>query len=177
MGIGAKIKIAESELSLGAKGKAFRRLENLTQYHPNNMELRNQVAEIYYESGFYDLAGKFWIFHDPKEPRISKCVSIYEKSMNNSGFRILNDLVFRGNKKDLPIYGQKKLEELEENSLAFYHSIPEFVSKLKTVENKSTKFEKQTWKEQLSQIILFSTIIYYSFSCRLDKYYYVAVLM
>ena len=73
-----KISKIDSEIKDGLKSKAADRLPNLIQENPNETELWNRLAELYYESGFLDSAGKYWILTEPTDERISKCVDIYE---------------------------------------------------------------------------------------------------
>jgi len=47
------------EVENGLKFKASDRLRNLIQENPNETQLWNKLAELYYESGFLDSAGKY----------------------------------------------------------------------------------------------------------------------
>ena len=133
-----------ADISRGSKFKAADRLRNLIQQHPNNLELWNQLAELYYESGFLDAAGKYWILIEPTEERIKQCVEIYEKSVNYSGYQILNELVFKGEKSELPKYAQEKLTQLEQDSKEKKNYVPDFRIRKKRreqAENSSSKDE------------------------------------
>jgi hypothetical protein len=70
-----KIAKIDSEIELGLKFKAADRLRNLIQENPNELELWNKLAELYYESGFLDAAGKYWILTEPTNDRIKKCIA------------------------------------------------------------------------------------------------------
>lgn len=120
----------DSEFENGLRFKATDRLRNLIQDNPNEIELWNKLAEFYYESGFLDAAGKYWILTEPTEDRIKKCVEIYEKSLNYSGYQILQEIVFRGDKSQLPKYAQQKLTELEADSKKKMNYVPKFSPKL-----------------------------------------------
>lgn len=61
----------------GLKSKAIGRLKNLINQNHNDIGLRNKLAELYYENGFLDSAGKYWILTEPTENRIRKCVHLY----------------------------------------------------------------------------------------------------
>ena len=133
-----KLEIIDTELKNGFKSKAIDRLRNLIQQNPNEMQLRDKLAEIYYESGFLDAAGKYWILTEPTEKRIKNSVDIYEKSLNNSSLEILKDIVFRGQKNLLSQYGQNKLSQLELDCKEKHNYIPLYGTKpkFKTKENK-----------------------------------------
>ena len=147
----------DSEFENGLRYKATDRLRNLIQENPNNIELRNKLAEFYYESGFLDSAGKYWILTEPTDDRIRICVEIYEKSVNYSGNRILTELVFRGEKSKLPKYAQQKLIELELDSKKKVNHIPKFYPKSNTQKSNKTE-QKQTLKEKLFGFIFFSVL-------------------
>ncbi len=65
---------------------------------PDDLSLRKKLGQIYYEAGFLDEAGKFWILSKPENNEMKNAVDIYRKSLSNSGNAILKDIVFRGNK-------------------------------------------------------------------------------
>ena len=147
----------DSEFENGLRYKATDRLRNLIQEYPNNIELRNKLAEFYYESGFLDSAGKYWILTEPTDDRIRKCVEIYKKSVNYSGNRILTELVFRGEKSKLPKYAQQKLSELELDSKKKVNHIPKFYPKSNTQKSNNSE-NKNNFKEKLIGLIFFSAI-------------------
>ena len=112
-------------LSLGATD----RLRNLLGHYPDEQRIWLKLADLYYEAGFYDAAGKYWILTEPEEERIKKCVEIYEKSVNYSGNQILKELIFRGDKSKLSEFGQRKLEALEFNSKQVTGTVPTYKRK------------------------------------------------
>lgn len=143
------------DIKEGRKYKATLRLRNLINEYPDELNLRNQLADLYYQSGFYDEAGKFWILSETINPEISKCIEIYKNSVNNSGNQILKDIVFRGDKNKLSINQQTILKELEKNSLEKTKTVPNFQPK----KNQKNLIEyKETSKDRLI-IYLFLIII------------------
>ena len=103
-----KLTNIEKEIKDGLKLKACDKLRNLINQYPNDLSLYDKLANVYFESGFYDAAGKYWILIEPKNENIRSCVDIYKKSVNNSGTKILQDLVLNplkivGKEKDLDI--------------------------------------------------------------------------
>jgi len=112
----------------GLKLKATIQLASLINKNPNDIEFRNRLAMLYYKAGFLDAAGKFWILNDSKEKYIRECVELYEKTVNYSGNKILNDIKFKGNKSLLNSYAQDKIKKLEEDSLTKTNYIPTFTN-------------------------------------------------
>jgi len=107
-----QLKQAEQEISKGLKLKAANRLRNVINAHPDNMEARNALAQLYYEADFYEAAGLFWMLTEPTEKHIKECTAIYETTVNNSAIQILNDIKYRGDKSGLTFYAAKSLPRL-----------------------------------------------------------------
>ena len=99
-----KLERIEINIKNGLKFRAADRLRNMINQYPNESILWTRLAELYYESGFLASAGKYWILTEPKDEKIKKCVEIYEKSVNYSGTKILQDITFRGEKSKLTEY-------------------------------------------------------------------------
>ena len=153
-----KLDKIKSEFKNGLRFKATNKLRNLIQENPNEIELWNELAELYYESGFLDAAGKYWILTEPTEEKIKHCVEIYEKSVKNSGYQILQEIVFRGEKSKLSIYAQQKLTELELDSEKKVNYIPKYQPKLNLQKKKNVR-QKETFKEKLIKKIFYSILI------------------
>ena len=71
----------ESDLKKGLKFKAADRLRNLINEYPDELGLRNNLAELYYYAGFLDQAGKYWILEESNQPHIKHCVELYRESL------------------------------------------------------------------------------------------------
>ena len=121
-----KLYKIESDLKKGLKYKAADRLRNLINEYPDELGLRNNLAELYYDAGFLDAAGKYWIFEESNQPHIRQCVELYRTSVNNSGNQILKDVIFKGNREDLDEYPLRILLELEKDSELKTDSVPRF---------------------------------------------------
>jgi hypothetical protein len=159
-----KEKLAEIELEIknGFKFKAADRLRNMINQYPNEIKLWNRLAELYFESGFLASAGKYWILTDQKEDRIKNSVEIYEKSVNYSGTKILQDITFRGDKSRLSEYGKKKLSELESDSKKKFNYIPSFSPIIKKEKQKERSL-KMTIKDKLTVSPIIGIIIFLVF--------------
>ena len=153
-----KLEKINLDFENGLRLKATNKLRNLIQENPNEIELWNKLAELYYECGFLDAAGKYWILTEPTEERIKKCVDIYEKSVKNSGYQILQEIVFRGQKTKLPKYAQQKLTALEKDSEQKVNYIPKYQPKL-NIQKKSNFRQKETFKQKLFKMIFYVVLI------------------
>lgn len=83
---------SEAEIKKGQKFKAVNRLKNVINSCPDAMEARAVLAQLYYEAGFYDAAGLYWILTEPTEDHIKECIGVYKASVNYSPIQILKDI-------------------------------------------------------------------------------------
>lgn len=143
----------EQDLKDGSKKKACDRLRNMINQFPDDLSLRRKLGQIYFEAGFLDEAGKFWILSKPENNEMENALEIYRKSLSNSGNAILKDIVFRGDKKLLDEYALKVITELEQDSFKMTKHIPIFKAKKR---EKGSYSEKKT--DFLSKIGIFLLI-------------------
>ena len=158
MNLSEKIAKIETDIQNGLKFKATDRFRNLINHNPNELSLRERLAEIYYESGFLDMAGRYWILTEPKTERIKKCVEIYEKSVNYSGTKILQDIIFRGKKENLTEYAQNKLNNLELDSKKKTNYIPKF-NPITNKQQRKKKTNNRTLKDKIIEKIFLAVLI------------------
>ncbi|MEN5309778.1 DUF6584 family protein [Chryseobacterium cucumeris] len=147
----------KQDLKDGRKKKACDRLRNMINQFPNDLSLRRRLGQIYFEAGFLDEAGKFWILSKPENNEMENAVEIYRKSLSNSGNAILKDIVFRGDKKLLDEYALKVITELEQHSLKITKQIPVF--KVKTREKGSYSENKTDFLSKIGIFLLIGFII------------------
>ncbi|QHI35004.1 hypothetical protein IMCC3317_03500 [Kordia antarctica] len=159
MSLKEKLEKIDSEIENGLKFKASDRLRNLIQENPNETQLWNKLAELYYDSGFLDAAGKYWILTEPTDERMKQCVEIYEKSVNYSGYQILQEITFRGDKSKLNEFAQKKMSELESDSKKKADYIPEFKLKPNRQKRKNGN-SKMTFKDKLTAFPIIGFFIF-----------------
>ena len=159
MSLDSKLESIETDIQNGLKFKTADRLRNLINQYPNEQKLWNKLAELYYESGFLDGAGRYWILTEPTDERIKKSIEAYQKSVNYSGYQILQEITFRGDKSKLSEYGKKKLTELENDSLEKVSYIPKFAKNLNRNERKKQKNKKRTFKDKLIEKLIIGIFI------------------
>ncbi|WP_160138955.1 DUF6584 family protein [Chryseobacterium sp. c4a] len=150
----------EQDLKEGKKKKACDRLRNLINQFPNDLSLRTRLGQIYYNAGFLDEAGKFWILSEPENEEMEKAVALYRKTLSNSGNAILKDIVFRGNKTLLNEYAVNILAELEKDSLNKTKHIPDFKPK----NRESSNYPKSEAKTGFLNTLMFIMLIVFLIS-------------
>ena len=149
MSLKKKLNKIDAEIENGLKSKAFDRLRNLIKRNPNNLELRNKLAEIYYDSGILDSAGKYWILTEQTDNRIKKCVELYEKSVSYSGHQILREIKFCGDKSKLNEYAKAKLSDLELDSETKTGYVPKIENSFQKPKVPFTKY-KRTFEDKMA---------------------------
>jgi hypothetical protein len=149
----------EQDLKEGKKKKACDRLRNLINQFPNDLSLRKKLGQIYYEAGFLDEAGKYWILSEPENKEMKIAVDLYRKTLSNSGNAILKDIVFRGNKAQLNEYTMKIFAELEQDSLKKTKNIPDFKPKTREKGNYSELEAKTSFVNKIFIVALIAFLI------------------
>lgn len=112
MGIETTLLKIDVDLAAGRKGLAVKRLRSLIVTYPNDLSLRNRLAEIYYDAGFIDTAGRYWFLSEPENDKMREAVAIYEQTVG-SAQHVLDDL---GRLKDIEApdgYAKNKLAEFD----------------------------------------------------------------
>lgn len=158
MNLNQKLARIDKEIQQGLKMKAADRLRNLTNQYPNELIIWERLAELYYNSGFLDAAGKFWILSEPKSEVIQKCVTLYEKSVNYSGTQILNEIIFKGDKNKLSDYAKNRLLALEKSSKEKSGYVPNFLPKLNKTQRKNQAYTSSTLEKLIPFVLLFALI-------------------
>ncbi|WP_297332829.1 DUF6584 family protein [Flavobacterium sp.] len=120
---------AKEELKAGLKQKAANRLKNVINVFPDEMGARHMLAELYYNAGFLDMAGRYWYLSEPVSDEIKLSIEAYNKTINYSPVQALKDIKYRGDKSGLPKYAAMRLQQLESSAAAMGHTIPVFTSK------------------------------------------------
>jgi hypothetical protein len=148
----------DKEIESGLKLKAVDRLRNLINEYPNDLTIWDKLANLYYDSGFLDAAGCYWILFEPNDERKKKSIEAYKKTVNNSGYQILQEITFRGDKDKLPEYAKRKLIELESDSKQKVDYVPKFSPKRKKTDKKTNDYE-ETFRDKLIKMLIIGIVI------------------
>lgn len=155
MSIEKRLQRIELDIANGLKYKAVNKLRVLINEYPNELFLRNTLAQLFYDSGFYDEAGKYWVLSEPVNEEMKFCIDLYQKSVNHSGRVILQDITFRVDVNLLSAYSQNKINALKEDSKKKTNYVPLFNAK-ENYEKKSNTIEA---KDSIARFLFISTII------------------
>ena len=160
----------EVDIAAGKKLKSADRLRNLINQYPNNMKLWEQLGELYYEAGFLDAAGRYWILTEPVNDKIKRSIEVYLNSVNHSGYQILQDITFRGKKELLSPYARQKLIELEQDSKQKVKVVPTF-SPINLVQPPVTKRSKEHPSTGPIFLLMFLFALFFIFATGLHTIY------
>ena len=155
MDVNIQFKIAGQEAAMGLKNKAANRLKNVINTYPDGMEAREQLAQLYYDSGFFDLAGLYWFLSEPT-PERQKCVAIYMDSVQQSPVQVWRDLKYRGDMGGLPDYARKKLQEIFDGKTAIENSPRIYNRRLPVARPEQSKWA--TWLFSAGCLLVFATV-------------------
>lgn len=107
----------EDAIERGAKYKAVQSLRSGIAGDYANLPLRNRLAELYYQAGFLDAAGLYWLLCEPTEPYMQHAIDIYLQSVNHSAQQVLADLALHSQSRGLSDYAKQQLIQLEQGKL------------------------------------------------------------
>jgi len=158
MSLKDKLDRIEKEIEAGLKLKSADRLRNLLNEYPNEPLIWEKLGQLYYDSGFLDGAGRYWVLTEPTDEKIEKCVKIYLDSVNHSGTQILQDITFRGDKDKLPEYSRNKLIEFETDSKLKSKYIPTFKPR-RNKQQRQNKNSTETFKDKLVKWLIIGFLL------------------
>jgi hypothetical protein len=124
-----KLQSIQLDIDKGLKKRAIDRLHGLILNYPNELMYRRKLGQIYLDIGFEDSAGKYFLLENDRTEEMNEAVTIYLKSVNESGWKILNDIKFRGDRKKLSVFANQQLNEFELLSKKETGRIPTFREK------------------------------------------------
>lgn len=87
----------EHDIQTGDLGKARDRLHGLIVNYPDNLELRKQLGQVYWQLQMPEMAGRYWYLEEHKtEPMLTACKR-FEAQFGNDPALILFAIKFKGN--------------------------------------------------------------------------------
>ncbi len=149
-----KIGRVDNDLDKGLKKRAIDRLHGLIKTYPDELAFRTKLGHIYLDIGFKDSAGQFFVLEKDRTNEMDEAVTIYLDSVNRSGWKILNDIQFQGDKGNLNDFAKQRLTEFEEWSQKETGRIPTF--RKKRIGLPRTK-QKGTW--DFDAVLIFGGLV------------------
>ncbi|WKZ58843.1 MAG: hypothetical protein QY309_13390 [Cyclobacteriaceae bacterium] len=149
-----KIGRVDNDLDKGLKKRAIDRLHGLIKTYPDELRFRTKLGHIYLGIGFKDNAGQYFLLEKDRTIEMDEAVTIYLDSVNKSGWKILSDIQFQGNKDNLNNFAKQQLTQFEEWSKKETGHIPTF--RRKKIGMPRTK-QKGTW--DFGAVLIFGVLI------------------
>ncbi len=86
----------QNDIKSGDLGKARDRLHGLVNSFPDNLELRKQIGNIYWQLQMPEMAGRYWYLEEGKDERMIKACQRFEKQFKSDSAFILLAIKFKG---------------------------------------------------------------------------------
>ncbi|HBY07577.1 MAG TPA: DNA helicase [Chloroflexi bacterium] len=117
----------QQDMATGDYGKARDRLHGLLSTYPENLALRRQLGEIYWQLHYPTMAGRYWYLEEDKSAKMVTAVKAFEQSCGNQALKILQALKFQGRLESLTeVYAQTKLQTLQAQVKTEYGFVLDF---------------------------------------------------
>lgn len=127
------------------------------------MGARHLLAELYYDAGFLDMAGRYWYLSEPVSDEIRLSIETYNKTIHYSPLQALKDIKYRGDKSGLPKYAAMRLQQLESSATAMGHNRPTLKSRkhIKPIRKMRNKLhiKLQSYIFKLIVVFLFISLV------------------
>lgn len=153
-----KLIAVREDISKGLKTRAMNRLHGLINAYPNEIKFREELGKLYLSVEWKEKAGLYLLLSNTKDQFEKEAIEIYKSSVNNSGYKILTDLKFKGDKDRIPDHSKKVLENLEQKSLKETKTIPKYTHHPPNGTIRGNTI-KETWKEKLGIIMIVSLVV------------------
>lgn len=102
----------KEDLEQGRLGSARDRLNGLVISFPDNLDLRRQLAEVYWKLGYPEHAGRFWFLEDMLDERQQGAVTAFLLSCRGDPELALKRLKLRMGIETLGAAAMARLEQL-----------------------------------------------------------------
>ena len=108
------------DVASGDLGKARDRLHTLVFEHPDDLSMRERLAEVYDSLQQPAQAGRYWYLSEPRDDRMANARTAYERLVGKDPLQLLAGLKFRGDEDVLAGFARQTVGELRDRLLAVY---------------------------------------------------------
>lgn len=106
--------LVDQDINCGELEKAQDRLHGLLSSHPNNLEVRQRLGEIYWQLEQPEEAGRYWFLIEATTPEMVAASYEFATACENDSLEILRRLEFKGDVMELDSgFGQFMLLNLK----------------------------------------------------------------
>ncbi len=121
MPLAQTLQKVEEDVRSGDYGKATARLHGLIGSYPGNLELRQQLGELYWNLRMPAMAGRYWYLVENKDERMQAACKRFEEQFGNDPFHMLLALKFKGDVEAIQgTYAGRVLNDLEQRASRKY---------------------------------------------------------
>lgn len=114
MPLAQTLERVQEDVRMRDYGKAIARLHGLLGSYPDNLDLREQLGEVYWHLQMPAMAGRYWYFVESKDERMQAACKRFEDEFRNDPFHMLSALKFKGSTEAIKgTYAGQVLDDLE----------------------------------------------------------------
>ena len=139
------------DVASGDLGKARDRLHTLVFEHPDDLLLRERLAEVYDSLQQPAQAGRYWYLVEPRDDRMTNARAAYERLVGKDPLLLLAGLKFRGDEDALAGFARQTVGALRDRLEAAYgERLPSSV-RVRSRRNRQTTYlyRRQGWHRYL----------------------------
>ncbi len=96
MSLDRTLQQVEVDIRAGDLGKARDRLHGLIVSYPDNLALRQQLAQVYWQLNFPEMAGRYWYLVEDKSEEMLQACRRFEAQFRNDPALMLFAIKFKG---------------------------------------------------------------------------------
>lgn len=127
MSIESTLEKVELDIAAGDLGLARERLHGLIASYPYQLDLRERLAEVYWQLQYPAMAGRYWYLANDDLPHRRQACARFEAVCGQDPLQILQALKFRGSLEEVSDpYARQKLQELQQQVKMRYNQEFEF---------------------------------------------------
>ncbi len=96
MALQKSLENVQADIHRGDLGKARDRLHGLINSHPEALELRKRLGEVYWQLQMPEMAGRYWYLEENKDERMAAACRRFERQFGNDPAYMLFAIRFKG---------------------------------------------------------------------------------
>ena len=146
MPLAQTLERVREDIRTGDFGKACARLHGLIGSYPDNLDLRRQLGEVYWNLHMPAMAGRYWYLVENKDERMQAACKRFEDEFRKDPYKILFALKFKGDEDTIKgTYAGRVLEDLERRVSQKYPEMPHVRANL-SAKNRLTRSEPRVYR-------------------------------
>ena len=152
----------EQDIASKNYGKARDRLHGLIGTYPDNLTLRRQLGDIYWQLQYPAMAGRYWYLEEDRSPEMIVACKAFEHSCGYNSLQILQSLKFQGNLENInSVFAKNRLQTLQTQVMDEYGYTIDFQKQgaEKYYRSQSSRIKDTLWIVGCGIVILTAVVL------------------